>query len=48
MACTIINNLVDERCGEVVFGTSMIEITRVDADMNSPLFFVNRDGFGDP
>jgi hypothetical protein len=48
MACTVIDNLVDERCWEVVFGTSMIEIMKVSADVNSALFFVNRDGVGDP
>jgi hypothetical protein len=48
MACTVIDNLVDERGWEVVFGTSMIEIMKVSADANSALFFVNRDGVGDP
>jgi hypothetical protein len=48
MVDTIIDNLVDERGWEVVFGTSMVEITKVCADTNSALFFVNRDGVGDP
>jgi hypothetical protein len=48
MASTIIDNLVDERGWEVVFGTSMVEIMKVSADANSALFFVNRDGVGDP
>jgi hypothetical protein len=48
MAGTVIDNLVDERCREVVFGTSMIEIVKVSADVNGALFFVNRDGVGDP
>jgi hypothetical protein len=40
---TFINNLVDERGWEVVFGTSMVEITKVTVDMNSALFFVDED-----
>jgi hypothetical protein len=48
MACTIIDNLVDERYGEFVFGTSMVEIMKIGADMNNALFFVNGDGVGDP
>jgi hypothetical protein len=46
MACTVIDNLVDERCGEVVFGTSMVEIMKFSADANSALFFVNGDRVG--
>jgi hypothetical protein len=45
---TVIDNLVDERGWEVVFGTSMVEIVKVGADVNSALFFVNGDGVGDP
>jgi hypothetical protein len=48
MASTIIDDLVDERGWEVVFGTSMVEIMKVSKDANSFLFFVNRDGVGDP
>jgi hypothetical protein len=48
MADTIIDNLVDERGWKVVFGTSMVEIVKVSADMNSALFLVNGDGVGDP
>jgi hypothetical protein len=48
VAGTIINNLVDEGCWEVVFGTGVIEIMKVSADVNSALFFVDRDGVGDP
>jgi hypothetical protein len=45
---TIIDYLVDERGWEVVFGTSMVEVMKVCADMNSSMFFVNGDGVGDP
>jgi hypothetical protein len=48
VACKIIDNLVDERSGEVFFGKSMVEIVKFDADVNGALFFVNWDGFGDP
>jgi hypothetical protein len=48
MASIVFNNLVDERCGEVVFETSMIEIAKVNADANNALFFVNGDGVVDP
>jgi hypothetical protein len=48
MVGTIIDDLVDERGWEVVFGTSMVEIVKVCADVNSSLFFVNGDGVGDP
>jgi hypothetical protein len=44
VACIFIDNLIDERCGEVFFGTSMIEIAKVGANANSALFFVNGDG----
>jgi hypothetical protein len=45
---TVIDNLVDERGWKVVFGTSMVEIVKVGADVNSALFFVNGDGVGNP
>jgi hypothetical protein len=48
MVSTIIDNLVDERSWEVVFGTGVIEITKVSADVNSALFVVDKDRVGDP
>jgi hypothetical protein len=48
MANAIINNLVDERHRKVFLGTSMIEIVKFGADANGALFFVNKDGVGDP
>jgi hypothetical protein len=47
VADTIIDDLVDERGWKFVFGTSVVEITKVYADVNSALFFVNGDGVGD-
>jgi hypothetical protein len=44
----IIDNLVDKGHWKVVFGTGMIEIAEVYTDTDSALFFVDRDGFGDP
>jgi hypothetical protein len=38
---TMIDNLVDERCWKVVFGTSMVKITKVCADVNSAIFIFN-------
>jgi hypothetical protein len=48
VADKIIDNLVDERHWEVFFGLGLIEITKVSADMNTTLFFVDRDGDVDP
>jgi hypothetical protein len=47
-ASIVIDNLVDERGWKVFFGTTMVEITKVDANVNSALFFVNVDGIGNP
>jgi hypothetical protein len=48
MVGTVIDNLVDERHWEVVFGTSVIEIMKVGTETNSALFFFDREGVGDP
>jgi hypothetical protein len=48
MACTFIDNLVNERCWKVVFGKRMIEIAKFGVDANSSLFFVNGERVGDP
>jgi hypothetical protein len=48
VTCAIIDNLVDEGRWKVVFGTGVIEITKVCADTDGALFFVNRDRVGDP
>jgi hypothetical protein len=45
---TVIDNLVDERGWKIVFGTSVVEIAKVNADANSSLFLVNGDEVGDP
>ena len=47
VANTIINNLVDERGREVMFGKIMIEIVKFSVDANNALFFVDMDRVGD-
>jgi hypothetical protein len=37
----VVDDLIDERCWKVVFGTSVIEIVKVCANTDSALFFVN-------
>jgi hypothetical protein len=48
MAGTIIDNLVDDGRWKVIFGIGVTEIAKVCTDTNGALFFVNRDGIGDP
>ena len=43
MASTIIDDLINERHWEVVFGTCIVEIAKVGADANRALFFI--DGY---
>jgi hypothetical protein len=45
---TIINNLVDKGCWKVFFGIGVIEIAKFHIDVDSALFFVNKDKVGDP
>jgi hypothetical protein len=45
---TIIDDLIDEGCWEVVFGTCIFEIVKVGADANRPLFFVDGYRVGNP
>ena len=45
---TVIDNLIDKRRWEVVFGTCMIEIVKVRANTDSDLFFVNGYRVGNP
>ena len=44
MVGTFINNLVDERGWKFFFGTSMVEIMKVSADMNNALFLLMGTG----
>ena len=41
---TCIDDLVNERCGEVVFGTCTIKIAKVYANANGTLFFIHGTG----
>ena len=40
MSGACIDDLVDERCGEAVFGTCPIEIVEVCANVDGTLFFI--------
>ena len=44
----IIDNLVNKGRWKVVFGTGVIEVVKIHTDTNNALFFVNRDGVGEP
>ena len=48
MSDACIDDMVDERCGEVVFGTCPIEIMKVYANMNGTLFFIHRNRIRNP
>ena len=48
MADTDINDLVNERSVEVVFGTCQIQVTEFSTDRNGTLFFVDRNRIRNP
>jgi hypothetical protein len=48
VAYVVVDNLIDERCWKVVFGTCVIKIMRFRVDMDSALFFINGYRFGNP
>ena len=48
MSGTSVNDLVNERSGEIVLGTCQIEITKVNTDTNGTHFFVNGNGIRNP
>ena len=43
-----IDDLVDEQCGEVVFGTCPIEIVEVCANTNGTMFFIHGNRIRNP
>ena len=43
MPRTLINDLVNKWCGEVVFGTRFVQIAKVNVDSNSALFFLGQE-----
>ena len=47
-ASTIIDDLIDEWCGIIVLGTSAIDISIINTNSDSALFFGNRYYIGDP
>ena len=48
MPRTIFNDLVNERCGEVVFGTRFVQVAKVRADTDGALFLENGNWVGHP
>ena len=46
--CTFINDLVDEQCGKIIFGTSLFQIMEVGTYTNRALFFIDRHGVWHP
>ena len=48
MPRTLVNDLVNERCGEVVFGTSLVQVAKVRADTDGALFLKNGNWVGHP
>jgi hypothetical protein len=48
VAGAVINDLIDEGCWKVVFGTCIVEIAKVGADADSALFLVNGYRVGNP
>ena len=48
MPHTLVNDLVNERCGEVVFGTSLVQVAKVRADTDGALFLKNGNWVGHP
>jgi hypothetical protein len=48
VAGAIVDNLIDERRWEIVFGTCIVEIAKVGANANGALFFVDGYRVGNP
>jgi hypothetical protein len=44
----IVDNLIDEGCRKVVFGTRFVDIPIINAYMNCALFLIDRDKIGNP
>ena len=45
---TIVENLINERCRIIVFGTSGVQIAIVNTNSNGALFFINGNWIGNP
>ena len=48
MSDTHVNDLVNEQCWKIVFGTSQIQIPEVHANSDGALFFVHGNRVGNP
>jgi hypothetical protein len=47
-ACTLIDNLVNERGGEIILWTGLVQILEVHTYVNCSLLFVDRNGISHP
>ena len=45
---TLVNNLINEWCGEIILRTGSINIMIIDTNTDGPLFFSHRHVVGDP
>ena len=48
MADAIIDDLIDEGCWEVFFGTCIVEVMKIGADADRALYFVDGYKVGNP
>ena len=48
MPYTLINGLVNKWCGEVVFGTSLVQVMKVSENTDGALFFEDGNWVGHP
>ena len=48
MSSACINNLINERCGEIVFGTHPIEVMKFCTNTNGTLFFIHGNRIRNP
>ena len=42
-SCTLINELIDERCGEIILRTGAVDVTVINIDLDGTLLFIHRD-----
>jgi len=45
---TLVNELINEGCGEVILRTGLVDVTVINTDSNGTLFFIHRDDIGNP
>jgi len=47
-SCTLIDNMVNEGCGEVVFWTSLVQISEIHTNAYGSFLFINGNGIRNP